>query len=424
MEMIRNNQKIVKHKSILVYADFGCASGFAKVAKELVDYWKQDKNLSIMILAINDKSPAVYDYAPNVKVIPTVMLSPESGDVYKRMEFLSLVHQHNFDAVFCLNDIEVFLNVAPEFKVLKATKRKENRPSFKTILYFPIDSSPRFRDAQVLNDFDEVITYTDYAKQTLKSFIKPEKWKTVKVIPHGCNTNDFYPLSAEEKALAKKEIFGTDDVFVFGTVNRNSVRKDLGSLILGFAIFKQTTQSNAVLYLHCNPLDPMGLNLFNLFERLGLQLGKDVFLPKEFNENKGFEVKDLNRIYNSFDYFITTTTAEGWGLTVTEAMAVKIPVICPKHTSLTEITNNGDNTLNFMFNQQMIFVNDYEKIRFTTNPAEVKKLMEVAFNIRNEEQELKDMMAEKIENAYNKVSAMNWETIAKQFKVVIDKCCK
>lgn len=424
MQIAHKNKTIIKQKKLLIYADFGCASGFAKVTKELVDVWKNDKKLSIIIFAINDKHKSIYDYAPNVKVFPTVMMSPESGDVYKRMDFLALLYKENFDAVFCLNDLEVFLNVAPEFKVIKDLKRKEKRNVFKSIMYFPVDSEPRLQDVKVLDYFDEAITYTEYAKSVIYPFIPLTKIPKIKVIPHGCNTTDFYPLLPEEKALAKKDIFGSEDVFVFGTVNRNSSRKDLGSLVLGFAMFKQTTDCNAVLYLHCNPVDPMGLNLYRLFERLGLNLNKDVFLPKDFNENKGFEVSDLNRIYNSFDYFITTTTAEGWGLTVTEAMATKTPVICPKHTSLTEITDNGNNTLNFMFSQQAIFTNDYEKVRFVTNPAEVKKLMEVAYNMKNEEQELQDMMADKIENAYNKISLLKWEDIAKEFKVIIDKCCR
>lgn len=424
MQIAHKNKVVVKQKKLLIYADFGCASGFAKVAKELVDVWKGDKKLSIIIFAINDKSTSIYDYAPNVKVFPTAMMSPESGDVYKRMDFLSLLYKENFDVVFCLNDLEVFLNVAPEFKVIKAEKKKEKRNIFKSIMYFPIDSAPRIQDVAVLDYFDETVTYTEYAKSVIYPLVPFSKTLDLKVIPHGCNTTEFYPLSSKEKGLAKKEIFGSDDVFVFGTVNRNSTRKDLGSLILGFAMFKQTTDCNAVLYLHCNPIDPMGLNLYRLFERLGLELGKDVFLPKEFNENQGFTVNDLNKIYNSFDYFVTTTTAEGWGLTVTEAMATKTPVICPKHTSLTEITDNGNNTLNFMFSQQAIFVNDYEKIRFVTNPAEVKKLMEVAFNMKNEEQELLDMMNDKIENAYKKISSMKWETIANNFKVIIDKLCK
>jgi glycosyltransferase involved in cell wall biosynthesis len=168
----------------------------------------------------------------------------------------------------------------------------------------------------------------------------------------------------------------------------------------------------------------MGINIYRLCERVGLEVGKDVIVPKDYSENKGYSVEELNKIYNSFDCFITTTTAEGWGLTVTEAMATKCLVICPKHTSLTEITNNGENTLNFMFSQQAVFVNDFEKIRFTTNPLEVKTLCEIAYGLKNDEPELQEMVKVKIENAYNKVSGMKWEGIAKQFKVIIDKLTK
>jgi glycosyltransferase involved in cell wall biosynthesis len=193
---------------------------------------------------------------------------------------------------------------------------------------------------------------------------------------------------------------------------------------MGFAMFKHTTQANALLYLHCNPLDPMGINIYRLCDRVGLEVGKDVIVPKDFSENKGCTLEELNKIYNSFDCFITTTTAEGWGLTITEAMATKTLVVCPKHTSITEITDNGENTLNFMFSQQAVFVNDFEKIRLTTNPMEVKTLCEVVYGLKDDEPELQEQVKQKIENAYNKVSAMKWEGIAKQFKVIIDKLTK
>jgi glycosyltransferase involved in cell wall biosynthesis len=168
----------------------------------------------------------------------------------------------------------------------------------------------------------------------------------------------------------------------------------------------------------------MGINIYRLCDRVGLEIGKDVIFPKDYSENKGCSLEELNKIYNSFDCFITTTTSEGWGLTITEAMATKTLVVCPKHTSLTEITDNGANTLNFMFSQQAVFVNDFEKIRFTTNPLEVKTLCEVVYGLKNDEQELQDMVKVKIENAYNKVSGMKWDGIAKRFKVLIDKLTK
>ena len=418
-----------KQKSLLVYADWNCTTGFGAVAKELVNEWAKDKKLSIVIFGINDASAKIYNYLPNVKVIPALITGDENSkkDIYRRIELLKLIYQNDFDALFFLQDVEVINTMEEQLRDVKNTKRKENRPNFKSMIYFPVDSEPRLSDLKVLQFFDEVVTYTQYAKGVMKPLITETQFKKIKIIPHGTNSSDFYPYSDADKLKSKKEMFGSKDVFVFGSVNRNQVRKDFGSLIMGFAMFKHTfgiTGANALLYLHCNPIDPMGINIYRLCERVGLEVGKDVIVPKDYSENKGCTLEELNKIYNSFDCFITTTTSEGWGLTITEAMATKTLVICPKHTSLTEITENGANTLNFMFNQQAVFVNDFEKIRFTTNPLEVKTLCEVAYGLKNDEPELQEMVKVKIENAYNKVSGMKWEGIAKQFKVIIDKLTK
>lgn len=420
----RKKQEI--QKSLLVYADWNCTTGFGAVAKELVDEWAKDKKLSIVIFGINDKTKSIYDYLPNVKVIPALMTGDKDTqkDIYRRIELLKLIYQNDFDTIFFLQDVEVINTMDEQLRDVKNTKKKENRPNFKSMIYFPVDSEPRMVDLKVLSFFDEVITYTNYAKGVMKPLISETQFKKIKIIPHGTNTNDFYPYSVADKLKAKKEMFGSEDVYVFGSVNRNQVRKDFGSLIMGFAMFKHTSGANALLYLHCNPIDPMGINIYRLCDRVGLEVGKDVILPKDYSENKGCTLEELNKIYNSFDCFITTTTAEGWGLTITEAMATKTLVVCPKHTSITEITENGENSLNFMFSQQIVFVNDFEKIRHITNPMEVKTLCEVAYGLKNDEPELQEMVKVKIENAYNKVSAMKWEGIAKQFKVIIDKLTK
>jgi glycosyltransferase involved in cell wall biosynthesis len=428
MKVIKNE---IKEKNLLVYADFGCDTGFGKVAKKLIDDWSIDSKLKIVVFAINNFAKESYHYKENVLVIPalsTIEDKDPKSDVYCRLQFLRLLYNNDFDVVFCLNDVEVFNDLGEHFKNVKIEKKKNNKPSYKSIIYFPIDSEPRVKDLIILKDFDEIITYTEYAKDVLKKMVPPAIFKKVKVIPHGCDTTDFYPLSEEEKKKAKIELLGEEykDTYLFGSVNRNSARKDLSTLILGFAYFKNLAKEpvDAVLYLHCNPIDVSGINIQRLCERLGLRFGIDVVTPKDYNENKGYDVEKLNRVYNAFDCFITTTTAEGWGLTVTEAMATKTLVICPKHTSLTEITNNGQNTLNFMYLTQMVFVNDYEKIRNVCSAPEVKTLLEVAYNLKNDEQELQDMVKVKIENAYKKVFEIKWRDISKKFKTIIDKLAK
>jgi intein/homing endonuclease len=110
--------------------------------------------------------------------------------------------------------------------------------------------------------------------------------------------------------------------------------------------------------------------------------------------------------------------------TVTEAMATKTMVICPQNTSLAEITNYGDNSISFLYNQANVFVNDFEKIRFTTNPHEVTNLLGIAYNLRYDEEEVRLVSEQKIERAYEKVKSLKWDKVAKLFKDKIDKLAK
>lgn len=418
-----HTKKIKKDQpiNILFYGDFNCTTGFGNVSKKLIDNWSKNKNFNIVVLAINDMSKAPYNYQPNVLVIPC-LVADENKDSYARLELLKALYSESFDVFFALNDIEVLNSMTEHLANVKKERMKANKKKTKYILYTPIDSEPRPSDCAVLDLFDEVITYTEYAKAVLKPIVKESIWKKIKVIPHGIDTEVFFPIyEKDEISKTKTQIFGTDDVFVFGSVNRNSARKDLGTLMIGFAMFKHTSQANAVLYLHCNPQDRMGIDCYRLSERLGLEVGKDIFFPKDFNENNGISESELNKIYNTFDCFITTTTAEGWGLSIVEAMATKKLVVAPRHTSIQEITDNGNNAFLFKFMQRAVFVNDFEKIRFISNPDEVAQVCGIVYNLQNEEDEVKGQVSTIVENAYNHVVKWKWNDISKKFENIILK---
>lgn len=417
----KKTKKTDKPINILFYGDFNCTTGFGNVSKKLIDNWSKNKNFNIVILAINDLSEKPYNYKENVFVIPC-LVADENKDGYARLELLKTLYSENFDVFFALNDIEVLNSIGEHLANVKKERAKANKKKTKFVLYTPIDSEPRPSDCEVLNVFEEVITYTEYGKAVLQPLVSETIWKKIKVIPHGIDTEVFYPIkNHDEISETKKQIFGRDDVFVFGSVNRNSARKDLGTLMIGFAMFKHTSQADAVLYLHCNPKDRMGIDCYRLSERLGLEVGKDIFFPKDFNENNGISESELNKIYNTFDCFITTTTAEGWGLSIVEAMATQKLVVAPKHTSITEITDNGNNAFCFKFMQRAVFVNDFEKIRFISNPDEVAQVCGIVYNLKNETEEVQGQVNEIIENAYNHVTKWNWKDITKKFEQIIIK---
>jgi len=146
--MATKPQKIT---NLLFFGDFGCTTGFGNVSKELIDNWSKDKNLRIVVFAINNFAEAPYDYSENVKVIPAMTIAESKKDVYCRIEFLKTIYQNDFDVVFCLNDIEIFNEMGEHFIIVKNKKKEENRKSFKSMVYFPIDSEPRPFDLKVLS---------------------------------------------------------------------------------------------------------------------------------------------------------------------------------------------------------------------------------------------------------------------------------
>ena len=402
-----------KFINLLYYGDFDCTTGFGMVSKNLIDTWSsalKDNGL-ISVFATNNYKTEAYNYKDNVYVIPA-MNTREQGDddIYARKSFLKLLYNGKYTHLFCLNDIEVINALKPHLEEIKKQKRIANKPSFKSLIYFPIDSTVREKDVDVLSFFDKSFTYTEYAREILKPLLSNSTYKKLSVIPHGTNTKEFYPIEEKKELRHKYFLSIPDDYFIFGSVNRNSARKDYGTLLYCFAEFKKQNPK-CIIYLHCNPKDPFGIDIERLCERLELEIGKDVWLPNNYNENKGFDITELNEIYNTFDCYITTTTAEGWGLTVTEAMATKTPVICPIHTSLTEITNNGELVIPINILHPIVYTKDYEKIRFKSDIGNVIRAMEFALN--KDKKNLATL-------SYDKVVKLNWKNISLKFLVFLE----
>lgn len=399
-------------KQILYFGEYGCTTGFANVTKELFDEWTKQKDIFITVYALNNhkEKPYTDENYKNVFVIPVgARPQSEAEDHLGRKSFLKLMYNLDFDLLFCLGDVEMMASIDEHIRIIKKTKRKENRKNFKSIFYFPIDSYAIKKALVSLDFFDEIVTYTDYAKNHIKEFYSENSkvYKNIKTLPHGCDKR-FYNKDVTD---LKKQMFG--DKFVFGSINRNSARKDMSTLLMAF---QKASIPNSVLYLHCNPKDNFGMDLFNVCDRIGLEVGKDVFFPENFSENIGYDIEQLNDVYNTFDCFVTTTTAEGWGLTVTEAMQTETLVICPLHTSLTEITNFGKNVIPITQFEEVIYYRDLDKIRYKSRVEFVVEALLKAFFMDDSEK------TTKILEAKNFISQKyQWKKTADSFMKLIRK---
>lgn len=403
---------------ILCLFDYNSFTGFAQVSKNLIQCWKRTfgKNVQFNIVAINYFGD---DYAEddNVNVI-SAKLKDIAKDDFGRHVFLATILKEDYDAVFILQDLGVIVPIIKHLEEIKQKRKAENRKSFKSFFYFPVDFELNSMLVNKLEFFDELYTYTNWGKEMVAKW-NPKLQTKVKVVHHGNNPKDFFYHSDWLKiSKFRREYFGEKNAhkFIIGNVNRNQSRKDIPNTILGFYEYREKYNTDSLLYLHMNPTDPMGWNLRTIFSQTGLVEGKDFMFPPEDDYNKGADIQKLNFIYNSIDLFITTTTGEGWGLTLTEAMATRRPIIAPIHTALTEITNNGHFVFGLTNLRPAVAMVD-NIIRYQTDIEEIADTINDVYEQILESEGAKDVMAidKKLDEAQKWVGKLDWKDISQKF---------
>lgn len=415
-------------KNILCFFDFAANTGYGTVTKNIVPLIKKhfgDK-IQLDILAMNYFGKPFVLEDGNTIVMSAAEIGADSGkaDPFDRDRFALLKclktgnrHSQPYHGVFILQDVSIVAPIIEIMEFLKKEMAKQDPPikPFKTIVYAPSDSKLIPLLIKDFEKLDLIITFTEYARKEMLA-VKPELLGKIKIIPHGTNTRDFKPIAYLDKELRefRESYFGgnTDSKYIITNINRNQPRKDIPSTIFAFMHLKEIWKDKDIkpfLYLHMNPKDPLGWDLRALLEQTPLQEMEDYMLTPMDIENHGATEDMLNKIYNASDLYVTTTHGEGWGLTVTEAMVCKTPVVAPLHTSINEISLNGK--LIYGLEEFYPSCNTVDSIvRERVSHEETAEKMLQAFEERGTQKQ-KDM----IEAAYNHVIRYRWDLAANSF---------
>ena len=402
----------MKQKKILCLVDYLARTGFATVAKNIV---KEIKNhfgddIILDIVAINYFGKPFYDEYNNY--IISAPLNDEKEDRFGRFFFLKALKEGDaYDGIFICQDLGVIVPIIEVMEHIKKERKENNKKSFKSIFYFPVDCRLVPQLVRDLEFFDVLVTYTEFGKNDVVR-LRPELKNKVKVIPHGNNSKDFYPMDLVDTMNFRKEYFGENsDKFIITNVNRNQPRKDIPTTIFSFIEAKKIWPKDLpepFLYLHMHSNDPMGWDLRGVFIQTELIEDKDYkLLPAEYEES-GAETELVNKIYNASDVFLTTTMGEGWGLTFSEAAACKTPIVAPYTTSFMEMSNYGKNA--YMLYNINPACNLDNVIREQCDPFEVADvLVEVAQSMNTPEHK------KKLEDSYNWVKNLEWKNVCKSW---------
>ncbi|MCK5624966.1 glycosyltransferase family 4 protein [Candidatus Pacearchaeota archaeon] len=201
----------------------------------------------------------------------------------------------------------------------------------KTIFWFPSDGGGALPTGceHILKKMNCPIAMAKFGQEQCKKVHNLD----VHHIPHAVDVKNYFPLKKNERDELRKK-WNLNDKFVIGVVARNQGRKMLDRTIKMMALYAKINP-NAILLMHCDANDPAQVfPISQLINRYGIQ-NRVLFTGTTYF--KGFDYKKMNDVYNLMDVFLLTTSGEGFGVPIIEAMACEVPVIATDYTTTGEL---------------------------------------------------------------------------------------
>ena len=250
-----------------------------------------------------------------------LMIYPTSG--YGNQEMLrDLIVRHQVDALLIYTD--------PRFWGWLFQMEHEIRQHIPIFYYNIWDDLPY--PMYNRNFYDSVDLLMNISKQTVNIVknvrTKYEDWQ-VTYVPHGCNTDAFYPITSlhdewEELKSFRNGLANKNIEFIVLYNSRNIRRKMPGDVVLAFKAFcdmlPKEEADKCALLMHTQPRDDNGTDLPELVKAVAPDA--NVYFSDQKLDNK-----HMNFLYNMADVTINIASNEGWGLSTTESILTETPII-------------------------------------------------------------------------------------------------
>ncbi len=368
-------------------------TGFGTVAAAILDGIKQD--WEICVLGINYYG----DYHSLQHVYRLYTTGME--DPYGLSRIPKLLKELQPDCILMLND--------PWVCCRYLTKIRSIDQNIPVVVYTPVDSlNLQQKYVNPLNQATCVVAYTQFG---IDELINAGLNVPYAVIPHGVDTDIMHPVDQVEA----RDILGLDhDSFFILNVDRNSPRKRLDVALYIFAEWlKKYPHDNARFYYH-GALKDEGIDVVQFADYLGIVDRLNV-TAEDLHPSLGIKREAMKYIYSMADVFLKVCGSEGWGLTLHEAMACKVPCIVPDYSALSEWPKNG------------VFYVPVDDIPSVTPNAlnTVHKLPNIHWTIEALEILYQDAQLRKElgERGYNVATQdrFQWSNVAQQFNIVLHK---
>ena len=185
--------------------------------------------------------------------------------------------------------------------------------------------------------------------------------KIIKYVPHGLDTKKFFPLiekDEEYKKFKKYRTKGKDKDFILFFNSRNIRRKSIPDALAAWKLFIDTLndeeKSKVQFILHTDPVSDHGTDLPSVIEYL---LGEDD--ETVVISNQKIPHQHMNYLYNMADGVILLSSAEGWGLALTESLLTGTPFIANVTGGMQDQMRFVDDKGNWYTNSEKIPSNQF-----------------------------------------------------------------
>jgi len=201
----------------------------------------------------------------------------------------------------------------------------------KTIFWYPSDGGAGLpvNCENILRKIDRPVAMSMFGKKQVEEYHKIK----ADYIPHGTEPERFFKMEESQRFVLRAK-WGLNDKLVVGVVARNQPRKMLDRTIKAFKLVAQEVP-NAILLLHLDPRDnAAGWDMINLIRRYNLENRVRFTGMTAFH---GFDWNQMNEVYNLMDVFFLSTSGEGFGIPLIEAMSCEVPIVATDYTTTREI---------------------------------------------------------------------------------------
>jgi glycosyltransferase involved in cell wall biosynthesis len=221
--------------------------------------------------------------------------------------------------------------------------------------YVPIEGTGIPRSWDVIWRYTRPVAMSRFGQEQLESLLG----RPVPMIPHGAS-DAFHPVTATRpghyrgKAIqskdAAKDAFGLRGRTVILRLDRHIYRKNYAAF---FRVMRPVLAAHpeVVCVIHARAQDEYG-SLYDLISREPGAVNTDpddtaswshpqYLLTGMHDTFRGLSDVDLNVLYNAADLLVSPTMAEGFGLTLLEALACGVPVVSTDYSAITEVVGPG-----------------------------------------------------------------------------------